>query len=69
MVAEVSAVLYFNRGGLMRKRKRVRNPAAAALASRTGSYAGRHGNRKYSVVKGSSRKAKHKRRYDGLRSM
>jgi hypothetical protein len=42
------------------KKVRVRNPAAAALATRTGSYAGRHGNRKYNVARGSSRKAKHK---------
>ena len=47
---------------MKKKKKEIanRNPIAAALAARTGSYAGRHGNRKHAVAKGRSRKRKHK---------
>ena len=41
-------------------KSKIRSAAAAALAVRTGSYAGKHKNRSYDVVKGRSRKAKHK---------
>jgi hypothetical protein len=42
------------------KKVSYRNPVALAMATRTGNAAGRHGNRKYNVKKGYSRKAKHK---------